>query len=188
MKKLDEFEKVHKKSMDYIKKVINTPPENYDYGLAVLVKWMLTTDANPYGFIPSHAGCLNSSTSMELLISIMHHALYDDGDISFVKVNDEPIIVFYDKNNNIEGYIKELYKGLTYRDNLKIEILNISAEDFPNVYNEYYTNFIKECFIQDAARRGISVADQLYSTYSVYNKNWKNECYNEINKIKNFFS
>lgn len=128
-----------------------------------LVEWMLTTDANPYSYLPeAYAGSVDSAEMFAGLLNTIHHALYDDGDITFVAVNGEPRIVFVDRYD-VE---KQFPKGKV------VEVLDIEPGEFVTLYNEYQTKEIKRCFITDAKRFGLDFGVEHYKHYKCFDTNW----------------
>jgi hypothetical protein len=60
--------------------------------------WLTETSANPYDYLDrSYAGYFSSADSFARLLQFIHHALIDDGSITFVAVNGRPMIAFEDK-------------------------------------------------------------------------------------------
>lgn len=168
-------------AIDYIQEILDKPEDAYDYEVSVLVKWMLTTEANPYSYLPEgHQSSFYSAQDFYGLISIIRHALYDDGDITFVKVNGEPRITFiWQHEDNFEDLIlSEQDKRLKEMSMVgyEVEILDISPAEFPDVYEEYLLNSIKKSFLWDAKRRGLDFAIHHYSKqYRCYDPAWENE-------------
>ncbi len=71
--------------------------ENND--MRLITRWLMETDANPYGFLQkSHARCLESAEDFAGLLHAIHHALVDDGEICFVAVNGRPMIAFANRD------------------------------------------------------------------------------------------
>ena len=69
---------------------------------AILIKWMIEKDFNPYSIFheTSYAHQTNTLEGLIGIYHILNHALVDDGDITFVKTNSYPVIVFYWKHEN----------------------------------------------------------------------------------------
>lgn len=60
-----------------------------------ITRWLMETSANAYSFLPpGWAGCYTNAQHFAALLQTIHHALVDDGDITFVAVNGRPMIVF----------------------------------------------------------------------------------------------
>ena len=177
---LSKFYTNFNNAIDRIQKVINTPEDAYDYEMSVLIKWMLTTDANPYSYLPDgFRGSLYSVQDFEGLISVIHHALYDDGEITFIKINGEPQITFIWKHeDNFEDLVLTSAEKASRNRGFKVEVevLDISPAEFPALYEEYLLNSIKKSFLWDARRRGLDFAIHHYSKqYKCYNSAWENE-------------
>lgn len=99
MNRFHLFEQRYQTALNRIQKYLE-PDERYNPPMDGLVRWMLTTDANPYSYLPKKQACmLNSATGFESLLDQIHHALYDDGDITFVRVRGVPQIAFVDRHD-----------------------------------------------------------------------------------------
>lgn len=179
---LDKFYKNFNAAIEEIESVLNTPGDAYDYEMVSLVKWMLCTDANPYSYLPNEwASAIYSAESFVSLISHIHHALYDDGDITFVSVNNEPRIVFADRcdKNFNERALNNTEKGIAghcsnYSIHYDIKVLDITPDQFGAIYDEYQKNWLKKCFISDSIH-GIEFAAGIYRKYKLWNEDWLNE-------------
>jgi hypothetical protein len=88
---------------------------------AQLIKWMIDNDINSYEVFPDYiAGNFYHLDGFSSLYSILTHALYDDGDIEFLKITQIcegyrhsiwPKVVFYWRGeSNFESYVKEILK------------------------------------------------------------------------------
>jgi hypothetical protein len=82
---------------------------------AILIKWMVENEINFYGVF-HETGYAHQTNTLEGLIGLyytLHHALYDDGEITFVKTNYYPKILFYWKNeyNFQEHYDRFVQSG-----------------------------------------------------------------------------
>lgn len=63
--------------------------------MRLITEWLLTTESNPYDYLMlSDARSFDSAERFSGLLHAIHHALVDDGEISFVAVNGRPMIVF----------------------------------------------------------------------------------------------
>ncbi len=63
--------------------------------MRLITRWLMETEANPYGFIErGYARAFESAEGFAGLLHSIHHALVDDGEITFVAVNGRPMIVF----------------------------------------------------------------------------------------------
>ncbi len=177
MTKLEVFQKNYDEAIATINHYLNTPNDKYDYGMVPLVQWMMETDANPYAYLPH--GWAGSTTSAEMfagLLHCIHHALYDDSDITFVSVNDEPRIVFVWKHeDNFRNYVlnnteKDIEKRWG-KERYEIKTLDITPGEFGPLYDEYQRNWLKECFLTDASR-GIEWSAGVYRKYKCWNEEW----------------
>lgn len=118
---------------------------------AILFKWLAENDINEWGVF--HGGAHYSDT-LEGWISMyhhLHHALYDDGDVTFVKTRFQgPKIIFYWKkeNNfeevfmeNIHDTLRESFKIVGYMDTVQEYIAEY--ERYEAERNEIYERFYK---------------------------------------------
>ena len=178
---LSKFHDNFNNAISHIQDVLNRKEDDYDYEMSVLIRWMLTTDANPYSYLPEgYATSLYSAQAFEGLIHNIHHSLYDDGEITFVKVNGEPRITFFWSNeDNFEDLIlSDQDKRIREmsRVGYKIEVLDIKPSEFPVLYENYQLQSIKKSFLWDAKRRGLDFAIHHYSNhYKCYDKSWEEE-------------
>ncbi len=174
MKKLEQFQKAHEEAMKNIADTIQRGD-----GFAEVVKYLLETDANPYSFLPhGWAGSVDTSTDFVALMNMLHHALCDDGDISFPVVNGEPRISFYWKHeddyhnlilSDTEKHMRDDF-GKTY----KVTQLD-SIMEFISAHKEYHRSDVLKCFIQDAAIHGIEFAESVYSKYANFRYEWSDD-------------
>jgi len=114
----NKLNKRHEDAMDYIKEIMNeTYAQNHfkkvgfkndeEYLFQSLAKAILLTEYSPYVFLPSGYGCaLTTATNIENFLLTLHHAMIDDGDICFIKNNDDIIIEFADFDDAIDIIFK----------------------------------------------------------------------------------
>lgn len=177
MNKFEVFQKSYDDAIAAINRHLSTPSDLYDYSMVPLVQWMMETDANPYAYLPH--GWAGSTTNAEMFASLLHyihHALYDDGDITFVTVNDEPRIVFAWKHeDNFRNYVlSDTEKDVEKRSGgaqYEIKVLDITPGEFGPLYDQYQRNWLKECFLGDASR-DIEWAANNYRKYKCWNDQW----------------
>ena len=191
MNRLEVFKDNYEQSMQTIERLRTEPSTMKD-----LVNWMLTTDANPYAYLPEGwASAMESADSFAALLHNIHHAVYDDGDITFVTVNGEPRIVFvWQHEDNFRDYVltrqeKELEKREVFGRTrpYDIQVLKIEPHEFGPAYDAYQIEDLKNCFAVDAGRNGIDFAVEHYSKYNCYDPSWVDECASEITKWANFY-
>jgi hypothetical protein len=188
MNKLEQFDKVHAEAMEQIQQCLSTPEDSYDYGMVGLAKWMLNTDQNPYQYLQQDvAGWTKTATGFVSLLDLIHHALYDDGDIEFVKVNGQPKIVFVWRHDDgfYDAILSDSDKAIAARKGLKAEDIvevmdNIIPREFIEECEKYQLKHIQKCYITDAARRGVQFADAHYSQYKCWEEDWRHEFEDEI--------
>ena len=143
MKQLEKFDKTHAEAMETIKQYLE--PYEQEPKMHLLVRWMLETDANPYGYLQeAWATSTYSSTGFASLLSVISHAVLDDGDITFVAVNGEPRIVFAHKYDDWfeNAVLSTSEKALRSSGiDVMIEVLDIEPNEFGALYDEY----LKSC-------------------------------------------
>lgn len=188
MNKLEQFDKVHAEAIERIQQYLSIPEDSYDHDMVCLVKWLLETDQNPYQYLQQEvAGWTGSATGFVSLLDLIHHALYDDGDIEFVKVNGQPKIVFVWRHDDgfYDAILSDSDKALAARKGLKaediVEVLDINnTREFIEECEKYQLKHIQKCYITDAARRGLQFADAHYSQYKCWEEDWQHEFGDEI--------
>lgn len=184
MNTFDKFKKNYDGAIASIKTFLE--PTEYDPPMHELVKWMIETDANPYSYLPYYwAGCLENAQSFTSLLHMIHHALYDDGDITFVTVNGEPRIVFvWRYEDNFNNYVlSDTEKDVVKRhgdDCYDIKVLDIKPSEFGSLHDTYYKNWLKGCFLSDAGR-GVECAADHYRKYKLWDESWIEEAHKEWN-------
>ena len=145
--------------------------------MQAITEYLLETEANTYGFLPHKwAGHVETSTGFAILLSMIHHALYDDGDISFPVVNGEPRIAFVWRNeeNYADHVLSEQEKDLRERWNSEYNVEQCKdVMEFIDMHKEYHRDDIQRCFIQDAARQGWEFAVEHYSRYAKFDPDWE---------------
>lgn len=188
MNKLEQFDKVHAEAIERIQQYLSIPEDSYYHDMVCLVKWLLETDQNPYQYLQQEvAGWTGSATGFVSLLDLIHHALYDDGDIEFVKVNGQPKIVFVWRHDDgfYDAILSDSDKALAARKGLKaediVEVLDINnTREFIEECEKYQLKHIQKCYITDAARRGLQFADAHYSQYKCWEEDWQHEFGDEI--------
>lgn len=171
--RIEAMERNHREALASIEQFrAHAEPE-----MRAITEHLLETDANPYGFLPHEwAGSVETSTGFASLLSMIHHALYDDGDISFPIVNGEPRIALVWRNE--EKYsslvLSEMEQDMQTRwgSEYKIEQCK-DVMDFVTRHKQYHRKDIQRCYIQDAARHGWEFANDHYSSYANYDPDWE---------------
>lgn len=195
MNRFQKFESSFNQAISAIKTYLET--NNHREGMDGLTEWLLTTDANPYSYLPeSWAGFIGSAEGFASLLNIIAHALYDDGDITFVTVNGEPRIVFtnqYDENFRdlvLSRQEKEIEKRNIFgkSSRYEIQVLNIKPQDFGKLHDSYERNRTKQCFIHDAALKGLEFATKHYKSIPHWDDDWPVSCKEEIEQRTKIFS
>lgn len=155
---------------------LSITPQPNDYKdlseFRILSKWLLETPLSGYDFMPrGYTGYRYEPYSTDSLLNLLHHALIDDGEVSFVKMNykNETLRVFmifawrHEDNfrdlclqentsliNMIKDHSETTQKILTimkekYPENDKINTQPIAElEDFTFVTHRHPLQFIEE--------------------------------------------
>ncbi len=192
MHKFKAFKKIYEKSVKSIQRFIDDPSDMNE-----LAAWLMTTDASPYSYLQEgYAGMMSTAEGCDCLLATIHHAVYDDGDITFVNVDSAPRIVFANKHDDnfreLVLYVQEqeierrLIFGKTRH--YEIEVLNIKPNDFPKIYNDYQLKELQRCFSCDAGRNGIDFAVEHYKKYACFSEDWAEICADEIAKWATFYN
>jgi hypothetical protein len=145
--------------------------------MRAITEYLLATDANSYSFLPhAWAGAMETSTGFDSLLGTIHHALLDDGDISFPVVNGEPRIAFVWRNekNYADHILSEQEKFLRSHWGSEYTVEQCKdVMDWIAQHKEYHLKDIRRCYIQDAARQGWEFAAEHYSRYANFDPKWQ---------------
>lgn len=171
-----KFEKSYKDAIESIKRY----QENKDVG--DLVNWLLNTDENPYSFL-DEGNLLGSAESFSYLCSILHHALVDDGDVTFFSVDGEPRIVFVHKCDlkEYKKYTRKEYKIVEVDGKKSIDHDIVDSDivffddyhDWIEAIEIYATEQLKRFYLSDKECHGEEFATNYYSKYKRFNPEWK---------------
>lgn len=180
MVKFDKFKARYDKAIENIESFLKP-----DSGLAGFTQWLLSTDINPYTFLPEGwAGHVGTAESLSSFLSIIHHALFDDGDITFCTVDGRPRLVFVDRHEpDFRNYAlskHELSLEKQFGSQADVKIINIDINDFGKLVDASETAAIRKYFVNDAARQGIDFAVNHYRRYALFSESWVTECADEI--------
>ena len=180
MSKFDQFQKNYDEAIETIK--LFQQPGEYEPQMNGLVNWMLESDANPYSYLPENwAGHVSSAEGFASLLNMIHHAVYDDGDITFVTVNGGPRIVFvHQMEDNFRKYVlsrqeQDMENNPRYRAAYEIKVLDIEPNEFGPLYDAHMVEEIKGWFENDAWAHGVDWAAGHYRKYKLWNEAWVEE-------------
>lgn len=173
--KFEEFEKSYNDSIESIKRYQS------DEDVGILVNWMLNSDDNPYSYLDDeHAHLLSTAEGFSFLSSILHHALVDDGDVTFLSVDGQPKILFVHKYD-LKEFKRKDYKIVEVNRKPKLvdELVDSEIVIFNN-YHEwidaieiYATKELKRCYLGDKECHGEEFATSHYSKYKRFDPEWK---------------
>lgn len=148
-----------------------------------LCQWIINTDINPYSlfFDSGYAvGCLSIEGLHGVCLGILH-ALLDDGAMSFVSINDEPVIVMahpsdfggYDDGHfDFLQFIRKHDEKASLRGKTIYRVLTISPDDFIAAREAYETKQLKSCFLFDAEFLGSEEAIATYENDPRFDNEW----------------
>ena len=186
MTKFAKFQQAYDDSIARINQVLDNPA--YE-AARPLIEWLLVTDINPHQFMPSGwEDALSTAGAFDAFVGTVLHAMYDDGDMVFVRVGGAPRMVFADPHsdgfhqtvlNMHEKYM--ITRGSVY----DIEVMTMSPTQFVAAVEEHHTNHLRQCFIYDAGRHGVDWSTQHHSGKSGWNPSWVHECQSQILKHRN---
>lgn len=150
--RFEKFKKNYDEAIETIDSLLKGPES-----MKELANWLVDTNHNPYGFLPeAYAAVFDSAEGFASLLSDIHHAVEDDGDICFMTIGGVPSIRFICKYSDnlkekvvskerlriedgiekafasLEGFPNEEMKKVPY-----IEILNIKPNEFGAIYDQY---------------------------------------------------
>lgn len=186
MKKFEQFQKEYDDAISLINQFLE--PSKHEPQMNGLVRWMMETDANPYSYLPEQwANSMSTAEGFASLLGVINHALYDDGEITFVTVNDRPRIVFVWKHeDNFRDYVltaqeKDIEKNSRFRKvRYDVKVLDITPDEFGPLYDACHVKELKRYFASDVVSLGPKVAVEHYSKHQVFDKSWLDECKEEI--------
>lgn len=137
MKKIEQFEKNFE-----IAKMKYAEIMEGENDAAILFKWLAENDINEWGVFHGDAHFINTLEGWINMYHLMHHAIYDDGDVTFVKTKFQgPKIIFYfKKENNFEEVFME-----NIHDALRESFTIVGYMDTVQEYIAEYERYEAEC-------------------------------------------
>lgn len=176
LKKIDEnFKKKQEEylsDLDFIKESINEDSEFGRFALHLLI-----TERNSCFIINSNYHKDDANNFASLLRDI-HHALIDDGELTFYLVDDTPRFSL-DNNFDIEYCLLDIESKLAedFKDDPECQyvckILNISIDEWIKLSEEYYIKNLKEMFLFDMQLNPELLEN--YKKYEFFDENWIKE-------------
>ena len=152
-KKFAAFEEDFRKKMETLRAALDGNDD-----VALLMRWIMTSDMNPFSYLPSAwAQLTHTGDGTHLLLCEIHHALMDDGDITFLVVNNAPCISFRDKHEAIQYYDAD-YETCSYS---KLRTAEVMERDVPAFVARLQADHIKDLsriFTADICLFGLEVA------------------------------
>lgn len=131
------WQKQYNENVSSIKSYLKYPENQDDDYLAFhkLANWIVDRDVSYVDFLPENwQSSLCSADGLASLLSVIHHAMLDDGDITFVSLYDDGTLsdvfmVFYHRLE--DNFIEYCKKALGYNWTLKVD-MNLRFTTFFN--------------------------------------------------------
>ncbi len=171
MTRFDEFKKNYEEAVEDIKQFLVHEDKEMNH----LANWLYSTRHNPYGIFcnAEWASSMSSAEMFANLLSHIHHALLDDGDISFPVINGNPRIAFIHRHeNNVAEYV--LNKSEQRRHDNIITWLD-DAFQFTQAFDENEVTQLKKHFLNDVKRFGLEFASKHYQSKPGFSNVWIEE-------------
>lgn len=182
MTRLQEFQRNYEHAVSTIRAFMSGQHDHGDRPMSSLVKWMMETEINPYGFLPENwAGTFKIAEDFRSLLRVISHALYDDGDMTFVSVNGQPRIVFENRWDIAADHklalsqTEQNTEKRTNRVHYKVEILDIKPAEFGSLVDAYERKQLRRYFMNDAEMFGLDDAVERHSDRKLWNPDWIEE-------------
>lgn len=181
-KKIDEYRKNFEEAIAEIELAMNT-----DNSIQPLVRWLMCSEASPYSYLPrSRAGLTNIAEGMLDLINEIHHAVYDDGDITLILFNGRPVIIFACQHE--AEFADKVVKAFSHESDMRnfntVEVLGDSIQEFVDRLRDYFEKEMRRHFITTTSIYGVEFAKEHYSGYSWYGKLDIEQCLQEAKELK----
>lgn len=169
-----QFQQTYNEAIAEIQSCLDDP------SIGQLTHWLLTTDANPYSFLPHAWGeSLASAEQFANLLNSIKIAI-NANELTAIRVNQEPRLVFIDPNDpqfndkvltyaerNIPRIVKFGHPGT-----FTIEVLNIDPNQFGTVYDTWFKQWLQQSCATDAKTHGAEFAKRVYSKYNLFEESW----------------
>lgn len=132
------------KSIHDIEKILYSNPKKYEEEFYKLVHWIIDTNINHYTFMPKDwENAMDDACEFNSFLHNVHHAMVDDGEMTFVKVKDHgSFIVFADKNEDyfqsiVEKHLQNLGDTIKRHYESTVSIFNkTDSEKLKEVYKK----------------------------------------------------
>lgn len=167
------------KARDHCLALQKGPPTNE---AEELFHWLLNTEVHPYGvfFDPGFSDLAGSIQGLMSLFFNLHHALMDDGDLSFIEVNDVPHIVFlhpsdFDNEQAFWECVNRQGVERSYLKSPQCSLLDISVSEFIVRAEAYETALIRRCFLTDSRRFSLDFVMEHYGDKACFDPAWVEE-------------
>ena len=106
MIRIEDLDMAHEEAIHYIMKA------QKDEYIGNFTKWLMNTEVPYVDVFEKGWNSFNSSIEVESFLSIVRHALIDDGDISFPVINGVPNLIFHQKSEvspTLISLVKQLH-------------------------------------------------------------------------------
>lgn len=171
-RKLEQFEKRHQDSMKLIRDIVQ---EESDIGC--LVRYLLAPDTVVCDVMPeAWEDACDTAGRFADLISIMFHALEDDGSISFVAVQGIPCIVFRHPSDYLmfSEFQDVVRSDMATFPGANVDLLHIGVQEFIFLRREHEARQLRDWFLLDY-RDNPEGALKHYSNRDGFKQEWITE-------------
>lgn len=156
-----------------------------------LVRWILSTEISPYSFMPKGwGGCVADCTAFAGFLSVLHHAMYDDGCLSLVVLNDQPRMSFADYWKDHDDFIQMTISDqekqlMSHTNDFRASCRLVESEDtlvfvnsvdeWINLCEEHHISELKAGYAHTTVSQGKEFADAVYCKYRRFSDDWVND-------------
>lgn len=153
------------KSIKNIEEVLFSVPKHYEQDFHKLVTWITNTDISHYDFMPKGwENCITDAKDFDSFLHIVHHAMVDDGDMTFVNVKEHgSFIVFAHENDDYFNILVEKH----------LENVDSAIKNYLNSFNRIIETTDNENTKETLSKRLInlpkSIKDLEYSYHTDVN-------------------
>lgn len=145
MNKLQDYINSFEQDKENFIRIMNYTPNN---DALKLFQWMMNSEYNQYSFFsdPQFGNEMSSLAGAVGMYQLINHALYDDGDITFVKTKSWPLICFYNRKENDfrEVFMSEIKKSghgnFVLKHKKPLSFIN-SVDEYIKEFDDYENHY-----------------------------------------------